>query len=204
MSEQENVSEDSAPTETLEQLASQFQVPQAAPAYQPAAPTAPQPPKFESQEDAAEWQAKQLADVSSKLNLVTADLDAKKAQEHIETQEKAVNKAIESIKQHVDMPDEFVEGMLHVKYARDTNFRKIFDNRDQNPGAYQRALNVVAGDLKSKAQWQSDPQATENNRAMQELQKSANRAPTVDDSNKRYKELSAPDFDREWERLKRG
>ena len=200
MSTENSDPEDTGPT--LEQLASEFKVQQTQPAQRE--PVATQPPKFESPEDYQNWSANQIATVSSKLNSVTEELDAKTNQEYIETQDKAVNKAIETIKKDVDVPDVFVEGMLHVKYARDANFRKIFDNRELNPAAYERALGVVARDLKNESQWRPDDQLAENSRAMKDLQKSANRGARVENPNERYKEMSASDFDREWERLKHG
>jgi hypothetical protein len=202
MAEPENTSEETQPT--LEQLASQFQTAPPQPAPEAREPVASQPPKFDSPEDYQAWSASQLATVSERLNSVNAELEDRKTKEFVETQDKAVNKAIEHIKKDVEMPESFIEGRLHVKYARDENFRKIFDNRDQNPDAYQRALGVVANELKNDSQWQPDPQSAENSRAIQDLQKNANRAPSNEDPNQKYKEMSAQDFDREWERMKNG
>jgi len=196
--------EDTAPTQTLEQIASEFTMQQAAPTSQSEAPLVDSPPNFGSAEEQQAWQTSQLANVSSKLNSISDEQDTRKRQEYIETQDKAVNNAIAQIQKDVDMPDEFVEGMLHVKYARDENFRKIFDNRDQNPSAYARAISVVASDIKSKSQWQSDPESAENLRAAKDLQKSANRASSKSDPADRYKAMSHEEFGREWEKMKRG
>jgi len=191
-----------APAPTLEQLASEFTTPQTQPVQ--SAPRASQPPKFDNPEDFQQWSASQLTSVSEQLNSVTSELDSRKAAEYIETQDKAVNGAIEQIRKEVEMPDSFIEGRLHVKYARDDNFRKIFDNRAQNPGAYAKALGIVASELKSDSQWQPDPQAAENTRAIKDFQKSANRAPSQADKNDKYRGMSNAEFDREWERLKSG
>jgi hypothetical protein len=191
------------PELTLEQIASEFTVQQTEPA-QTAPPVATESPKFDSPEDYQAWSANQLATVSQQLNSVTSELDQRKAQEFIETQDKAVNSAIEKIRADVEIPDSFIEGRLHVKYSRDENFRKIFDNRAQNPAAYDKALGIVANELKVDSQWQPDPQGAENARAIKDLQKNANRSPSPQDANQKYKEMSSADFDHEWERMKAG
>lgn len=189
---------------TLEQLAAQFEAPQTPPATPTAESVSITPPETDDPEAIKQWSAKQLETVSTQLNSVQKELNDKRTQDYVAEQDKAVNVAVSRIKETIDAPDEIIEGLLHVKYSRDANFRKIFDNRAQNPEAYNRALGVVGAEAQEKLQWQPDPQAAENSRAVKELQRSANRAPSEDDPNERYRKMPPHEFEKEWERMKRG
>lgn len=200
MSEQENTPETKEPT--LEELASSFREPQTQPARKD---PAIQVPKFEKSEDFQEWASTQLAEVTSALNHTRGELNERNAKEFLRAQDEAISDAVNQIKSEVDgLDDVFAEGALHVKYSRDPNFKKIFDNRDQNPAAYRRALGLVAKELKAKAQWEPDPQGAENARAIRELQKNSGKKASVEDKDERFRKMNPSDFEREWERLKQG
>lgn len=202
MADEEQAATPETPEPTLEEIASQFNEPQQT---QPAQRSAAiQAPKFEDPNDFQTWASTQLAEVTSNLNETKKELNERKAAEFIKTQDEAVSSAVKEIQASVDIPELFAEGTLHVKYARDPNFKKIFDNREQNPAAYKRALGVIATELKANAQWKSDPQAEENTRALRELQKSSGKRAPRESANDKYKSMSDADFAREWERLKSG
>lgn len=201
MSEQENTPEE-APTQTLEELASQFKSPEKPPLQ---SETATQSPKFEGQpEDFQPWAINQIAAVTGKLNQTTQELEQRNAQELIAAQDKVIGDAVSHIQGEVEIEQDIIEGQLHLKYSKDENFAKIWDNRDQNKAAFKAALNVIASELKAKSQWQPDPEGAENAQALKELQKTANRASSKPDDNDRFRNMSDAEFSREWEKMRAG
>lgn len=185
---------------TLEQLASQFEPVQSQPVQRE---QSQEPPKFDNSEDAIEWLAKQHSQTSAKLNEVSSKLSEKEQKEYVDSQLRDLDDAIKTIGKDVDLDPMFIEGALHTKYNRDSNFQKIFDNRAQNPEAYKKALSVIAGEVKAKSTVRHDPQIAENSRALEQLQRSA-RTGTSHNPDEAAQSMSASEFDRYWENLKSG
>lgn len=185
---------------SLEDLAAQFEPAQSQPEKRE---TSHEPPKFEKPEQAIDWLAKQHSETVQQLKSVSEKLSQREQSEFIDAQMKALDSAIKTIGEDVDLDPMFIEGALHTTYNRDKNFQKIFDNRDQNPEAYKQALKLVAGQLKSKSTVKHDPQLAENRRAMEQLQRSA-RTGTQETTEDKVADMSASDFDRYWEKLKSG
>lgn len=186
---------------SLEDIASEFKVQESQP------PQREEPgetqPKFESQDDALKWLATEHARTRSQLESISSELQSKKQQEWVNDQIAALDNAIKTIGKEVeDLDPVFIEGALHTTYNRDANFKKIFDNREQNPAAYKKALGVIAGQLKSKLVGKHDPDVAEGRRAIEQLQKSSRSGRSEPEDP--YANLSASEFDREWERLKAG
>jgi hypothetical protein len=188
---------------TLEQLAQEFTVEQRQPAQSEPQVAAP-PPSYDDSENFAKWSAQRLEDVTRKLNDVTGELSKKKQDDYVSEQLKALDDAVSTVGKDVEMSKLFIEGALHTKYVRDENFRKIFDNRSQNPTAYKKALSILSDEIKKEASVKYDPQVAEDARALSQLQRNARTGKTVDDPNEKWKGMSAADFDRQWERLRNG
>ena len=185
---------------TLEELASKFEA-----QTQPAERVESQePPKFEKAEEAVEWLAKKHSETEAQLRSVTDTLSKQKQDDFVKSQMDALDTAIKTIGKEVELDPMFIEGALHTTYNRDKNFQKIFDNREQNPEAYQKALSIVASQLKSKSVVQHDPQIAENKRALEQLQKSARSGTSQEKPEDATKEMSAAQFDHYWEKLKAG
>lgn len=185
---------------TLEQLASQFEPAQSQPEKKV---TSQEPPKFESSEEGLAWLAKQHSETVAQLQSVSEKLGEREQKEYVDSQMQALETAIKTIGKEVELDPLFIEGALHTTYNRDKNFQKIFDNRDQNPAAYEKALMIVAEQLKAKSAVKHDPQIAEGKRALEQLQKSA-RTGASNDAMDEAAAMSASDFDRYWERLKSG
>ena len=202
MAEQEVATEtQEAPPPSLEDIASEFQV-QETPPPQREEPSYTQP-NFESQDDALKWLANEHSRTRQQLDSLSSQLKDKEADEWRNDQMSALEDAIKVVGTEVgDLDPMFIEGALHTIYNRDANFQKIFNNRKQNPSAYKKALNVIAGQVKSKMVGKHDPDAAEGQRAMENLQKSS-RTGRSEPENK-YASMSAAEFDRAWESLKSG
>jgi len=183
---------------TLEQIAQEFRAEERQP-LQSGIPAAPQKP--EDPEELVKWSAQRTEDLSKVVSDLAAKLTKKEQDEFASEQMKALENAVKSIKDNVPVSDLFIEGALHAKYVRDLNFRKIFDNRDQNPGAYKKALTIVADEIKKEASVKYDPQVAEDQKALNQLQRNARSGKTVEDKDEKWKNMSASDFDREWARL---
>lgn len=186
---------------TLESLAAQFEAPaQSQPVQRD---VSQEPPKFEAPEQAIEWLAKQHSETTKRLQEVSEKLSSKEQKEYVDAQMRDLDEAIKTIGKDVEIDPMFIEGALHTTYNRDKNFQKIFDNRAQNPEAYQKALSVISQQLKVKSSVKMDPQLAENSRALEQLQKSA-RTGAQSSPDDATRNMSASDFDQYWERLKSG
>ena len=192
-----------APTETLEDIASQFAVPETPTPQtveQPVQP--PQAPQFQDSEQAAQWSAQQIQALAARQADMERQSQENAQNQFVEKQVQALSAAVQTIGKEVDITPTFIEGALHVRYNRDKNFRTIFDNRDRNPAAFQRALGIVAKDLKAESVVATDPQLAEDARALEQLQKSVRTGKVRDDANEKWKGMSAADFDREWQKVR--
>lgn len=183
---------------TLEELASEFRVEQSPPAQREPEPQLPSDP-----EDLARWSAQQVLETNKRVEQFSRKFEADEQQKFIDSQMSALEKAVESIGKDVPLSKMLIEGALHTKYARDANFKKIFDNRDQNPSAYQKALGLLSEEVKKEASMKYDPEIASSKRAMDELQRASRTAPK-ENPNDKWKGLDQNSFEREWDRLRRG
>jgi len=82
-----------------------------------------------------------------------------------------VDRAVQVVNAKVKGDPELVEAMLNIEYTKNPTFKKIFDNRDRNPFAYEKALGIIADKFVPKFQIRQDPQIAENVRAAQSSQR---------------------------------
>lgn len=199
MADENEQSQEPAESVSLEDLAKQFETKQ-----EPAQPAVQEPlPTFDSEDDAIKHLAKTTAETRAQLKKLVDDQTRREQESFVAAEMKALDDAIKTIGKEVEGLDPmFIEGALHTAYNRDKNFQKIFDNRDQNPAAYQKALGVITGQIKAKSAMRHDPQLAENQRALEQLQKSSRSGAQTDDDPTAG--LSASEFDAYWERLKAG
>ena len=181
---------------TLEELASSITVEQ----RQPAQSAQVAMPEFENVEDSSKWAAQTAAKTDHRLNALQSELSAEKEKTFVETRLKALDSAVSDISADVPISKLMIEGVFHAKYARDTAFQKIFDNRESNPDAYKKALNILKDEIKRESAIKYDPDTEETNRTLKQLHKSA-RSPAKPDTNEKFKGMSNNDFEQEWRKL---
>jgi len=177
-----------APTETLEDIAKSLTIEQQAqnfvssvqpqyqqPQYQPH----PQPPSFNVPDPvtdpdgyrafmAAQYQnlnqhSTTLQDISQKIG----NWERMQAEQKINQD---VDRAVTKVNEKLKMDQDTVEVALELEYRKNPSFKAIWDNRDRNPLALDRALEILSGKLSSKFQVKQDPQLAENLRAAKSAQ----------------------------------
>lgn len=142
--------------------------------------------------------SKQLTDVSTQLNEI-------KTKELVTEAKQAVSQAVESVNKIVDGDADIVEGVLTARYNKDDKFKAIWDNRSSNPEALDRALNVIASELKDKIAIKQDSQLTENQRAINESTKNLGGQPApTDDLTSKLMKQDDRSFDQAVRQIKRG
>lgn len=194
---------------TVEEQARQFTATPSHPAqfqpqaYQPPVQHVPDP--VVDKDAYVAWANAQLAaqnQFQSALREVTTEISAIK-QERIQQKVNAdVDRAVQTVGQTLKGVDpDLIESFLNLEYSKNPSFQRIFDNRDKNPTAYERALKVVADKYASKVQIKVDPRLAENVRAAQSSQRTM--ATTQSPSNE-WANLSPKEFEEMWLRTKRG
>ena len=108
----------------------------------------------------------------------------------------AVDNAVEKINDGVDGDKALADTFLNSQYQRDPNFKKVFDNRNENPEAYEKALGLLKTEWASMNQKSIDPQVAENQRALRESQQSGSTYQTVE-RDQEMANMSDGDFLRE-------
>ena len=210
------------PPETLENIAKEFSVEDQANQFnaQPqaqAAPVAPARPNVASAPDpitdpdgyrsymAAQASAsEQIANLLGTVHQRLEKFERSQMQQKVEADLKfAVSKVNEKLK----VDPLLAEIALEKMYRTDENFKRIWDHRDKNPQAYQKALDVIAHKLAPTFAVRQDPQLTENQRAAQASTRTMATNKQVD-YDPRHKGLYEPesqaDFDAAWAAIKRG
>lgn len=188
---------------TVEEQASQFtatpsvQSPAPAPAYAPTA-QAPQyvPDPVTDQEGYKAWVMAQTQGYS-RLDSAIRDVSNKINAFEQQTQQQKINadvdRAIEVVNKHWKVDRDLAEVHLEHEYRKNPSFKRIWDNRDRNPEAFEKALKVVAEKRSTMFQVRQDPQIAENVRAAQSSQR------TMSTTTKQRPGDDAPDDPREFD-----
>jgi hypothetical protein len=81
-----------------------------------------------------------------------------------------VDAAVKIVNQKLKVDPELAEIALERMYRKDKAFKQIWDNRDRNRQAFEKALGVVADKLQPTFAVRTDPQVAENVRAAKSSQ----------------------------------
>lgn len=111
-----------------------------------------------------------------------------------------INNAVAFIKQKVggEIEDEMLEVALDLKARRDPRFLQVFNDRDKNPAAWNKALDAVSREFGKKFSVRSDPQLVENQRAVRASQGAISTPHQVPGE---WNGIDQSDFDRKWRDL---
>lgn len=126
--------------------------------------------------------------------------------ERAQTQQKIdadVNRAVSRLNEKLKADPDLVEATLEVQYRKDPTFKFIWDNRDRNPQAFEKALDALAVKLGPRFQVKQDPQLTENQRAAQASQRTMATTQKTNELDEVAK-MSQADFESWWHRTKLG
>ena len=201
-----------SPDDSLKAIASEFMVEEQARQFT-ATPSAPAPtPQVQyipdpvtDQDGYKAWALMQsqrhqqldttLRDVSSKITA----FEQRMQQQKIDAD---VDRAVDIVNQQWKVEKDFAEVHLEHEYRKNPSFKRIWDNRDRNPEAFEKALKVVAEKRSAMFQVRQDPQIAENVRAAQSSQR------TMATTAKQRPEDEAPndprEFDAWWRAKARG
>lgn len=157
----------------IEETAQTFQPqsPQPAQQTQPQQPSAPKfdpfDPNFPAHMQAV---SRAAAEAQSALQALHGKHTALERQWHQKAVEADIKQAVSVITEKAGIDAEIAEVALEAKARQDARFLKIWNNRQQNPKAYQAALQAVASEFQQKYTVRQDPQLVENQRAVKASQ----------------------------------
>jgi hypothetical protein len=117
-----------------------------------------------------------------------------------------VARAVSKVNEKLKIDPLSAEIALEKVYRTDASFKRIWDNRDKNPQAFDKALGIVAQKLSSTFAVRQDPQLTENQRAATQSQRTmaATTKSDVPPGQEGLYSDNPVEFERAWESFKRG
>jgi len=87
------------------------------------------------------------------------------------TLDRAVDNAVQNITDGAEGKNKLADTFLNTAYRNDPSFKKVFDARNDHPEAYGKALGILKEEFKAMTQNIIDPQIAENQRALQDSQR---------------------------------
>lgn len=196
-------------TESLDDIASGISVEEQANQFQaqpqPSVPSVePQPsnvPDPISNPEGYDFYMNQQAQQTDKINTTLNDLVTKvQGYEQQMTQQKVdadVVKAVSHLNEKLKVEPQMAEVAMEIEYRNNPSFKKIWDNRENNPAAFNKALDVIGDKWAGKFANQADPQLAENVRAAKTSQQTMANAP-VNDPDDKWSGLSNAEFAVAW------
>ena len=176
-----------AETQTLESIAKELSVTEQAQQFASAVPQYQQPQQFVQQQafrapdpitdpEGYNRFLLQQTQTLTELSQATKSLTDKYQSWERTTQEQRINqdvdKAVTRVNEKLKVDPMLAEIALEKMYRTDANFKRIWDNRERNPQAYERALDVVADKLVPMFNTRQDPKIAGDIRAAKTSQQS--------------------------------
>lgn len=147
------------------------QAPAPQPQYQQ---PAPQPQKFDPFDPnfPAHMQAvsQAAAHAQSALSTLQGQHTALQRQLHSQRVEADLKQAVGVVAEKSGLDPDIAEVALEARARKDPRFLQIWNNRAQNPKAFQAALDAFSGEAKERFAVRQDPQLVENQRAVRASQ----------------------------------
>ncbi len=165
-------------TETIDDIASQFQV-STAPAEPKAAEPQPSQPVFQPKIDPldenqmnqfAQQTNQTVAELKAKLQSIEGELNESRQTTREAQVEGEISKAVNVVKNELPnfVSDGMVRGELEHRYRTDKSFQIIWDNRSQNPAAFKKTLGLINQELRGKFSTDTSQEIIDNHKAAQE------------------------------------
>ena len=144
----------------------------------------------------------QLQEVKSELT----ELRQERAQLQIEAD---ITKAVDQLNEGNNLDPKLVRVHLELTAQEKPGFKQIWENRNENPAAYAKALKAVSREMGDIYSVKQDPELTANQKAIQQSQQSRATSKDADGSgNPRQDALegagSQAEFDQMWNRMIHG
>jgi len=191
---------------SVEEQAQQFT--SAVPQYQPQYQQPVQQPAFRAPDPITDPEGYNRFMVQQMQSVTALDSTLKQMVDKVQTWERTtqeqrinqdVDKAVTRVNEKLKVDPMLAEIALEKMYRTDANFKRIWDNRERNPQAYERALDVVADKLVPMFQTRQDPKIAGDIRAAKTSQQSmaTTRNPGVNEG----VPTDPADFKRFWDNL---
>jgi hypothetical protein len=143
------------------QQQAQPQVPPVAPKFDPFDPNFPAH---------MERVSRAAAEAHTALSQTQQQLTSLQRQLHTEKVEADIKRAVSTLTEGTDIKPRIAEVAMEAKAREDARFRQIWQNRQQNPAAYNAALKAFRQELQDEYTVRQDPQLVENQRAVKAAQ----------------------------------
>lgn len=197
-------------TPTLETIAKELSIEEQAKQFTSSVQPQPyQPPQFQvpdpvtNPEGYTRFMAMQGQTVSGiettlkSLNEKVSTWEQRQAEQKINQD---VDRAVAKVNERLKVEPLLAEIALEKMYRSDVNFKRIWDNRERNPQALEKALDVVGQKMQTMFNVRQDPQIAENLRAAQSSQRNMSTT-KVSTPNEDWSGLSDADFQRKWQMI---
>lgn len=192
---------------SVDEQASKFQATPSVPQFQPPQQQAPQPfvpdPVVDPEGYKRAWllNQQQLTGFQSQTQQVLSKLEAFEKAQQQQRIDADVNRVVTRVNEKLQADPDLVEAALEVEYRKNPTFKFIWDNRDRNPGAFEKAIDAITTKLGPKFQTRHDPQLTENQRAAQASQRTMSTTQKNDQFADALR-MADGEFDAFWNQLK--
>ena len=191
----------------VEQQAQQFQAATAPMPYQPQAPEAPVIPDPVTDVDAfRQWQTQQFHQSNSlqqtlqELNGRFQEISQAEARRQLEGD---IQRSVETVNKRLNADPQLIEVALDLEARRDPRFLKLWEGRQKNPAAWDKALDAWGRKMDGKFSVRADPQLAENQRAAKVSQQAMGGQRQAS-AHEDWDNLDAGDFDHKWRNLVNG
>jgi hypothetical protein len=134
------------------------------------------------------------------LNAAMTKISAYEQRASREALEADIGKAVKAVNEIVDHPNpKLIEARLELEARDDPKFRTIWENRQKNPQALERALKVKANLFAEEFSVKVDPKLVTSQRALKLSQSQTATTTTKDpDANAAWENLTEEEFHQKW------
>lgn len=112
-----------------------------------------------------------------------------------------LSQAVNHINQKLSVEPEMAEVALEIEYRKNPAFKRIWDNREKNPAAFNKALDLISDKWSGKFATRADAQIAENVRAAKTSQQTL-ASTQQQDKDEEWSGLSPAKFERKWRQTK--
>lgn len=198
-----------APAETLDDIASEFKVDEQVSQFQaqpqqpaPVQETTPQgiPDPISNPEGYDFFMQQQVAQSVKFNDTLNTLADKVQGYEQSFQQQKIdadLKEAATHLNEKLKQDSDIAEIVMEKEYRNNPSFKKIWDNRAQNPAAFKKALDVIGDKWAGKFVNQADPQLSENVRAAKLSQQTMS-GTVATDKDDEWSGLSEAEFSAKW------
>ena len=141
--------------------------------------------------------------IQTELAQTRAELEQYRQEKAQERDEADLTKAVDFLERESGLKGKrrSLKGSLMARASEDQRLRALWNDRQNNPRAWDKALKIIADDLEEEFAV-ANPQLEENQRAMDESQRAqTTSAPPPKKPEERLMSLNDRDFAHEWARI---